>query len=80
MEGFMNRLQRSLLKRLLALFLFVSSILISHPDPAFSLSVNVLGDYDNIAVMEVSGDYAAIDENGRRAANSGCHTIFQITN
>jgi hypothetical protein len=28
------------------------------------LSVNSLGDYDNIAVMEALGDYAAIDANG----------------
>ena len=40
----MNPLQRSLLKRLLALFLLISSILIIRTDPVFALSVNKFGD------------------------------------
>ena len=60
----MNVLRRSSLGLCLALFLLILSGLLSNPDPAFASSVNSLGDYDTIAVMEALGDYAAIDANG----------------
>ena len=60
----MNVLRRSSLGLCLALFLLILSCLLSNPVPAFALSVNSLGDYDNIAVMEAFGDYAAIDSSG----------------
>ena len=37
-------------------------ILLVHP--VYALSVNNLGDYDNITVMEVSGNYDALDGDG----------------
>ena len=48
----MNPLQRSLLKRLLALFLLIFSILIIRSEPVFALSVNVP---DGNATLNASG-------------------------
>lgn len=60
----MNVLRRSSLGLCFVLFLHILSALVFLPASAFALSVNSLGDYDNIAVMEALGDYAAIDANG----------------
>jgi hypothetical protein len=61
MEGIMKFLRRSLLGRSFALFLFILSGWFLFVNPVYALSVNSLGDYDNITVMEVAGDYSAID-------------------
>lgn len=64
MEGIMNVLRRSFFEQCTALYLPVLFFLIICTDSAFALAANLLGDYDNIAVMEVLGDYAAIDVDG----------------
>ncbi len=60
----MTFLRRSLLGLFSAFFLFtlIASLLLINP--VYALSINVLGDYDNITVMEASGDYAALDSQG----------------
>ena len=60
----MKFLRRSLLGRSFALFLFVLSGSFPLINPVYAVSVNTLGDYDNITVMEVAGNNSAIDGNG----------------
>ena len=60
----MKFLRLSLLGRSFALFLFVLSGSFLLINPVYALSANTIGDYDNITVIEVAGDYSAIDGNG----------------
>ena len=61
----MQFLRRSLLERSIALFLFIQSGLLILINPVYALSVNVLGDFANVTVMEASGDYSAIDTSSK---------------
>lgn len=57
-------LQRSLPGLFSAFFLFTLSASLLFVPPVYALAINVVGDYDNITVMEASGDYAALDTQG----------------
>jgi hypothetical protein len=60
----MKTLRRWLLLFCPALFLFTPFFTLLPVAPACALSANSLGDYDNIAVMELSGDCSAVTESG----------------